>query len=99
MGGRLPAGRQVFTRKEYKDIVLDSIRFCQKEKGMVLYGWCIMSNHVHLILSARNNNLSDLLRDFKKFTSKQITVAIQNNTTESRREWLLQMFKKRRREE
>ena len=93
MGGRLPAGRQVFTRKEYKDIVLDSIRFCQKEKGMVLYGWCIMSNHVHLILSPRNNNLSDLLRDFKKFTSKQVIAAIQNNTTESWREWMLQIFK------
>jgi REP element-mobilizing transposase RayT len=83
----------VFTRKEYKDIVLHSLRFCQKEKGMVLYGWCIMSNHVHLILSARNNNLSDLLRDFKKFTSKRLIAAIQNNRAESRREWMLQIFK------
>ena len=60
---------------------------------MVLYAWCIMSNHVHLILSAKNNNLSDLLRDFKKFTNKQIIAAIQNNAAESRKEWMLQIFK------
>ena len=27
----------VFSRKDYRDIVLDSIRFCQKEKGLLLY--------------------------------------------------------------
>ena len=68
----LPAGRQVFSRKEYRDIVLDSLKFCQKEKGLLLHGWCIMSNHVHLIATAKNEDLSDILRDFKKFTSKKI---------------------------
>ena len=37
----------VFTRNEYKDILLDSLRYCQQEKGMEIYAWCIMSNHVH----------------------------------------------------
>jgi REP element-mobilizing transposase RayT len=66
----------VFTRKDYWDILLDSIRHCQKEKGLLLHAWCIMSNHVHLIASALDNNLSDILRDFKKFTSKQVITAI-----------------------
>jgi len=83
----------VFTRIEYRDIVLDSIRFCQKEKGMLLNAWCIMSNHLHLMLSAKNNDLSDILRDFKKFTSKEIIKAIENNSKESRREWMLKIFK------
>jgi putative transposase len=74
----------VFTRKDYRDILLDSIRFCQRDKGLEVYSWCIMSNHVHLIVSARNNNLSDVLRDFKKFTSKKIITAIEANTKESR---------------
>jgi len=39
----------VFTRKEYSDILIESLRYCQQEKGLVIYGWCIMSNHVHLI--------------------------------------------------
>jgi len=75
----------VFTRKDYRDIVLDSIRFCQAEKGLVLHAWCVMSNHLHLVVSAKNENLSDILRDFKKFTSKQIIEAILNNKQESRR--------------
>ncbi len=83
----------VFTRKGYRDIVLESIRFCQKEKGLLLHAWCIMSNHLHLVVSARNENLSDVLRDFKKFTSKQLINAIAANKQESRRDWMLQIFK------
>jgi len=78
----------VFTRKEYRDIVLDSIRYCQSEKGLALHSWCLMSNHLHLVVSAKNENLSDILRDFKKFTSKQIIEAIINNKQESRKDCL-----------
>lgn len=84
----------VFTRKSYRDILLDSVRYCQKEKGLILHAWCVMSNHIHLIASAVNNNLSDILRDFKKFTSKEIIKAISNNEQESRREWMLEIFRK-----
>ena len=43
----------VFTRKEYRDILLDSIKYCQNEKGLILHAWCIMSNHVHMVISAK----------------------------------------------
>ena len=82
----------VFTRKAYRDILIDSLRHCQQEKGLVLYAWCIMSNHVHLLASAKDSNLSDILRDFKKFTSKQIIAAIKANEQESRRDWMLRIF-------
>lgn len=42
----------VFTRQAYRDIVLESLRFCQKEKGLFVHGWCLMSNHIHLVISA-----------------------------------------------
>ena len=84
----------VFTRKEYRDILLDSIRYCQREKGLVLHSWCLMSNHVHLVVSATEHNTSDILRDFKKYTSKQLIKAIQEHPAESRREWMLEIFKK-----
>ncbi|HLG39063.1 MAG TPA: transposase [Chitinophagaceae bacterium] len=84
----------VFTRKEYRDIVLESIKYCQSEKGLLLHCWCIMSNHLHLIVSAKNHDLSDVLRDFKKYTSKQIVSAIEGNQHESRREWMLEIFRK-----
>lgn len=85
----------VFTRKAYRDILIDSLRHCQQQKGLVLHAWCIMSNHVHLLASAHENNLSDILRDFKKFTSKQIITAIQANEQESRKAWMLRIFQQR----
>ncbi len=84
----------VFARKDYRDIVLESIKHCQAKKGLILHAWCIMSNHLHLIVAAKENNLSDVLRDFKKFTSKQIIKAIEENKHESRREWMLEIFKR-----
>ena len=82
----------VFTRKTYRDILLDSIRFCQK--GLKLFAWCIMSNHVHLIARAKEGFLlQHIIRDLKKFTSKQIIRAIEDNLQESRKEWLLAIYK------
>ncbi len=43
-----------------------------------------MSNHIHLVVSAKNNDTSDILGDFKKFTSKRIIAALQNNQQESK---------------
>jgi REP element-mobilizing transposase RayT len=83
----------VFTRNEYKDILIDSLRYCQKEKGMEIFAWCIMTNHMHLIFrSIKGRKPELLLGDFKRFTSKVIVKAIQDNTQESRKEWLLEQF-------
>jgi REP element-mobilizing transposase RayT len=84
----------VFTRKEYKDVLINGLKHCQKEKGLIIYAWCIMSNHVHLAVAAKNNDLSDILRDFKKFTAKQIVKVIEESKTESRKDWMLSVFKK-----
>lgn len=56
----------VFTRIIYKEIVVDSLRYCRKNKGLELYGWVIMTNHLHMIISATGNSLSNIMRDFKK---------------------------------
>jgi len=74
----------VFTRRDYKDIVVKSLRYCQAEKHLILHAWCIMTNHVHLIASSGTGELSDILRDFKKFTSIEIVKAIAANGQESR---------------
>jgi putative transposase len=83
----------VFTRSLYKDILLDSIRHCQAKKGLELYAWCLMTNHFHMMASAKNWDLSGILRDFKKYTSKKIVESIEENPGESRREWMLRLFK------
>ena len=85
----------VFTRKDYVSIILDSLKHCQKEKGLIIYAWVIMSNHLHLIISRKESgaDLSAIVRDFKKYTSTQIIKAIENNPKESRRNWMLWIVK------
>ena len=83
----------VFTRNEYKNILVDYLAYCQKNKGLELFASCIMTNHVHLIARAEEGQtLSDILRDYKKFTSKAVLQAINENQRESRKEWLLKKF-------
>ena len=62
----------VFTRKEYRDIVLESIKFCQKEKGLLLHSWCIMSNHLHLIISLPVNFLKSRSTSLKSLFLAEI---------------------------
>jgi putative transposase len=84
----------VFSRPAYRDILLDSFRHCQQEKGLVVNAYVIMSNHLHLIAYAKEGYaLSDILRDFKKYTGKQIIKQIIQNPKESRSEWMLRLFK------
>ncbi len=82
----------VFSRKVYRDCIIDSLDFCIKNKGMILYGYVIMSNHIHIIVQSSDGKLSDLIRDFKKFTAKTILEKIQAEP-ESRREWMLERFR------
>ena len=84
----------VFTRKEYVDILLNSLRYCQKQKGLEIFSWVVITNHIHLIISTHKDNLSNIIRDFKKFTASQIVNAILENTKESRKSWLLWLLKK-----
>jgi REP element-mobilizing transposase RayT len=85
----------VFTRRAYKDILLDSLRYCQEQKGLELFAYCIMPNHVHLIAGVtEGGTLPGVLRDFKKFTSVAVVKAIDQNLQESRRDWLLWIFRR-----
>lgn len=84
----------VFTRNEYKNILVENLDYCIKNKGLEIFAWCVMSNHIHLIIRAKEGyKLQDILRDYKKFTSKAIIKEIQENPQESRKDWLLQQFK------
>jgi putative transposase len=82
----------VFTRKDYTVIFLESIKFCQRKKGLKVFGWVVMSNHVHRIISSEVKGLSDIIRDIKKYTSSKIVQAIKTNNRESRKNWLLWLF-------
>jgi REP element-mobilizing transposase RayT len=84
----------VFVRECYFSTLVQSLDYCRKNKGMEIYSWCIMPSHVHLIFRAANNNPTDIIRDFKTYTSKRIQSEINENAQESRRDWLLWFFRK-----
>jgi putative transposase len=84
----------VFIRNEYKDILIESLQYCQKNKGLEVYAWCIMTSHVHLIIGTEDKPMESILRDFKSFTSTKLKSAIADNPQESRKEWMLWMMKR-----
>ena len=82
----------VFTRLSHKLLLLESLKYCQKFKGLEIYGWCLMTNHLHMIAKAvGRQSLPEVIRDFKKFTSKAIIKQIIEQP-ESRRCWMLGQF-------
>lgn len=83
----------VFTRKELAQIIVDALNYCQQHKNLQIFAWCLMPSHLHLVASVdhETDNLSDVMRDFKKFTSKAIVKAI-GEINESRKAWLLNHF-------
>ena len=84
----------VFIREEYMQIIIESWKHCQKDKGLEIYGWSIMPSHVHMIIGSKKNKLEDIVRDMKKHTSSELRIAIKNNNFESRKEWIIWMMER-----
>jgi putative transposase len=84
----------IFSREVYRELMIENLKYCIKHKGLKVHGYVIMSNHVHLILSSEGHKLSDVIRDLKGYTAKEIIRTIKDSEkTESRRDWLLNMFR------
>jgi putative transposase len=85
----------IFTRVEYKDFIVQCLNHCQKNKGLNILAYVIMSNHLHLVVKDTTIPLSDILRDFKSYTSKELFKKIESHPQESRKRWMTAIFKKR----
>jgi putative transposase len=83
----------IFTRQRYCELILENWRYCIKEKGLLIYAYVIMPSHIHLVARQNEGHLDTLLRDFKSYTAKEIIKLIKQEKGESRKEWLLHMFK------
>lgn len=83
-----------FIRDEYRNTFYQSIKFCQENKQLEVYAYCIMTSHVHLIIGTETGNLSDIVRDLKSYTSRQIRHALEASDIESRKDWMLWMMKR-----
>jgi len=76
----------LFIRNEYRDIMIESWKHCRAKKGLEIYGWCIMSSHIHMIIGTHGDKLENIMRDMKKHTSLALKAAIEQHPAESRRE-------------
>jgi REP element-mobilizing transposase RayT len=76
----------VLTRQKYLDIITASLTFCRQQKGLRLHAYVILDNHLHLLVSAEN--LSEVIRDFKRHTAKEILAAARQDD----KLWLLKQL-------
>ncbi|MEO6149992.1 MAG: transposase [Mucilaginibacter sp.] len=83
----------VFTRNEYCEEFIRNLEYCRKNKGLKVYAYCIMSSHIHMIVSSDKAELPTIIRDFKSYTAKRFIEMVTGSAIESRKEWLLYMFR------
>jgi putative transposase len=76
----------VFTTATRCDILIDSLEYCRKHKGLKIHAWVILDTHFHAILAAPE--LSRVLADFKRYTAQRILEQIEAEKVE----WLLNQF-------
>jgi REP element-mobilizing transposase RayT len=79
----------LFTRREINNIIIKNLRYAQNYRGLEIFAYVIMYSHIHMIARKINGNLNDIIRDFKSYSAKEIIDFIQNDPTESRKQWLL----------
>jgi putative transposase len=60
----------VFTRPEAVEIVYDSWQYLQQNRGLQIFGYVILENHLHLI--AKADDMSDVMKKFKSFTARAL---------------------------
>lgn len=83
----------IFSRDRYRKIVVDSLRHCCQHKGLQLFAWVLMTNHVHLIMGADAGiHPANILRDHKRYTSEEIHKDLKQFRGESRKEWMLPLL-------
>lgn len=73
----------LFAQPAYRQIVLDSLSYIRLNKCTQLNAFVVMSSHIHAILWPDDGiNLSDVTRDFKRFTSREISKAAKQRSAD-----------------
>lgn len=80
---------KIFNEKKIVDILIESIKYCQSNKGLEIYAYVIMPEHFHMVCrSISDNTLSDIFRDFKKYTSRSIIRYLKEKNSKIYSSWL-----------
>jgi len=85
---------EIFNHDEYREVFVESVKYCQAKKGLEVYAWCIMTNHIHMIISSSGEMLlPEIIRDLKSYTSRAIRKMLEKSLTDSRKNRILAAFK------
>lgn len=84
----------VFIRPAYKNVIVDVLNLFVQKKGLIIYAWCLMSNHLHLVARCREEfQWPYILRDLKRYSTKEILAELDNEKEpDCRRKWMMQRF-------
>lgn len=82
----------IFIRPVYKQVIVESLNYFIDKKGLTVYAWCLMTNHLHLMVKANEGfELNSLIDDLKKFTSRLLLEDIDVEPP-ARQKWMLEKF-------
>lgn len=81
----------IFTKNRYFECLKNSLQYCIDNKGLILYEYVFMTNHIHLIARADEGSqgLDAIVRDFKSFTTHEIKFLLKNDN----RKYILRLLK------
>ncbi|MDX2285629.1 MAG: transposase [Bacteroidia bacterium] len=82
----------VFTRREYCEILTGALEFARQSRGLRIHAYVIMPSYLQMLVSSPEEKLSNVMRDFKQFTSRSIVHAVQD-MPENRSDWLTLHFR------
>ena len=82
----------IFVRPVYKQVVVHTLNYFIEHKGLVVYAWCLMSNHLRLLARPEDGHkIEDIEHDYKSFTTAKIFEAI-DTEPETRKSWIMDRF-------
>lgn len=82
----------IFIRPVYKQIIVHSLNHFIENKGLNVYAWCLMTNHLHMVASAKEGHaLAEIEKELKVFTTQKILEDISVEPPK-RLEWMMDRF-------
>ena len=52
----------LFTCVNHKQLLIDSLKFCQDKKGLNIFDWCLMPSHLHILANTKELCHRDFFR-------------------------------------
>jgi putative transposase len=69
-----------FTNPPYFEVLASALKYCIQNKGLLLYEYVLMTNHIHLIIGSKGElGVDAIIRDFKRHTTKEMKKLVEND--------------------